>query len=217
MPCPLCSTRPAKRRCPALEPDDLPGVLRHQAPGRDPVPRRLRVSGVGAPAPRRVRAASARARRRAAAAGDDRVHRSAVALLLPVPVHRVAAPGRPVAPAARRRHRGGGGGDGGDARDSVARRHLRTGAGDPERAGALGGVRTGVRGDRRSRCRGRGRRSNETPPGPCAGSRRRRGGWGRSPATRARVSGPHAPGPRGPRTRRPASAAAEPGPSIILP
>ena len=187
MTCPLCSTRPAKRRCPALGPVDLPGVLRHQAPGRDPVSRRLRVPGVGAPTPRRVGAASARARRRADAAGDDRLHRSAVALLLPVPVDRAAAPERPVAPAARRRRRRGRGGR--PPRRSKPRRAVviyEQSAGDVERAGAVGGVPARVRRDRRSRCRVRGRRSNETPPGRCAGSRRRRGGWGRSSATRER-------------------------------
>ena len=37
-----------------------------------------------------------------------------------------------------------------------------------------------------NRCRGRGRPSSETRPGPCEASRRRRDGWGRLPGTRAR-------------------------------
>ncbi len=56
--CPACRDRKPKRWCPALGDDDLHGVLRDQAAGRDQLSARLRLSVLGAQPPAGGRAAS---------------------------------------------------------------------------------------------------------------------------------------------------------------
>ncbi len=120
--------------------DDLHGVLRDEAAGRDPVSRRLRLSVLGAHASAGRRAAPSGARRLVHPAHRFGADRYAVPPAAALPVGDGAACGRRAPALARRRRRRGRGRGGRHARDRAQGHHLRASGGVGARPAADGGT-----------------------------------------------------------------------------